>query len=91
VLKRPRHVPSFAVVVIVIVAFWGNDYQSCQRSAHVRSSLAISFASQALRAGERAATERGEQRQLDLQAHASDLAALRRVSRLQCLAPWPPS
>lgn len=89
--RTVRAVPSLIIVVIVLIAAWGNSYESCLRSEHVRSSLRITYESSARRAGVRATVDRGLERQLDLQAQAAALAALARVSHLTCAAPLPPT
>lgn len=86
-----RVIPTVVIVIVVLVAAWGNSYQSCLRSEHVRQSLRISYQAAATRARKRATTEQGLERQLDLQAKASSKASLARVSHLVCLAPLPPT
>lgn len=86
-----RVIPTIVIVIVVLVAAWGNSYQSCLRSEHVRASLRISYQATETRARKRATTEHGLERQLDLQAKASSKASLARVSHLVCLAPLPPT
>jgi hypothetical protein len=86
-----RHTPSLTVVLVVLACAWGNDYQSCLRSAHVRASLRITYAANAQCAAARATVEHGLARALDLQAERASLASLERASPLVCLAPLPPT
>lgn len=89
--RTVKAIPSAFIVAIVLVCAWGNSYQSCVRSEHVRASLRISYQASAARAGKRATTEHGLERTLDLQAVAASDQALARVSHLVCLAPLPPT
>lgn len=90
----PRHLPAIPtvfIVAVVLIAAWGNSYQSCLRSEHVRASLRITYQASALRASERATHETGAVQELDLRAETAAVQALARVSHLVCLAPLPPT
>lgn len=89
--SRVQLVPSLIIVAIVLVAAWGNSYQSCLRSEHIRESLRTTYAAAANRAGVRATVDHGLRRLLDLQAKQAALSSLASASHLTCAAPLPPT
>lgn len=92
--RRPGSPILFAITMIAAVLIgWGNDYNSCLRTAATRKALTTFFQGQASRALERAQVVDSIPTavMLDLLAYRRATQAAAELRTPQCLAIFPPT